>query len=55
MKKDVRNYRKIRCPEYADARYIIMDGEIFLNISAGPEAAFIARIVPSLGNGVRYR
>lgn len=55
MKKDVRNYRKIRCPEYADSRYIIMDNEIFLNISANPEATFIARIIPSLGSGVRFR
>lgn len=55
MKMTVRNYRKIRCPEYADARYIIMDGEIYANVSANPEATFIARIVPSFGSGVRNR
>lgn len=41
-----KNYRKIRCPEYADCRYIIMEGEIFINISA-KDARVLARIVPS--------
>ena len=55
MMKTVRNYRKIRCPQYADSKYMIMDGEIFTNISADPNASYIARIVPSLGSGVRFR
>lgn len=55
MMKTVRNYRKIRCPEYADSRYIILDNEIFVNINADPNTTYIARIVPSLGSGVRGR
>lgn len=55
MTKTVRNYRKIRCPEYADSKYIILDGEIFLNVCAEPNAAYIVRILPSLGSGIRNK
>ena len=40
-----KNYRKIKCPEYAEYKYIIMDGEIFINVSA-KNPTILAKMFP---------
>ena len=43
-----KNYRKIRAHQYPQYRYIIMDGEIFINVEA-KEPTMLAMIVPWVG------
>lgn len=44
-----KNYRKIRMPEKEDFKYIIIDGEIFINVDANDNPRFLAHIFPYIG------
>lgn len=46
-----RNQRTIRCPEYADSRYLVIDGEVYVNLCAEPGALIAGRFIRTSGGG----
>lgn len=48
-------YRTINCPQHANSKYIIIDGEVFLNLSAEPGAVILGRFIRSTNRGTAGR
>ena len=50
-----REYRKARYPEHSDVKYIIIDGEIFVNLCYEPGGVIAGRFLRSTGSGAGRR
>lgn len=48
-------YRTINCPQHADSKYIIIDGEVYLNLSADPGTVILGRFIRSTNRGTAGR
>ena len=49
------NMRTISCPQHANTKYIIIDGKVYLNLSAEPGAAILGRFIRSTDRGTAGR
>lgn len=50
-----RRFRTVQMPEFSDSKYIVMQGEVFVNASADPGAPILGRFLYSTDDGARRR
>jgi hypothetical protein len=50
-----RNIKQANYPEFKDSKYIIIDGQIYLNLAAEPGAVIAGRFLRSADGGVDRR
>lgn len=55
MANNTRRYRQARYPEHSDARFIVIDGEIFINLCYEPGGVIAGRFLRSTETGAGRR
>ena len=50
-----KRFREINLPQFSDSKYIVIEGEVFVNVGAEPGAPILGRFLYSTDDGAGRR